>query len=179
MKHTLTLEPQESLANWSASWKRYDLWCAIWSTRPRGQGLRFASALLKPLCQSLIIRQLVIRHFKDGGDRHSAFQNCYIEILSVKQLMYVMITYLLHYINCFLKARFLQCGFWPRNSQILIWILVWIFGWIFFLLFFSKEKGQKKIHPKIPRKIHRDIRSENSPRISAEAFSWCFQIRFK
>ena len=27
----------------------------------------------------------------------------------------------------FSRPRFLQCGFWPRKSQILIWILLWIF----------------------------------------------------
>ena len=49
----------------------------------------------------------------------------------------------------FLKARSLQCGFWQRNSQILIWILPWIFGWIFSSCS-SQGKGPEKIHPKNP-----------------------------
>ena len=56
----------------------------------------------------------------------------------------------------FLKARSLQCGYWPQNSQILILILPWISGG-FFLLLFPRQKAQK-IHKKIPRKIQDFVR---------------------
>ena len=74
-----------------------------------------------------------------------------------------------------LKARSLQCGFWPRNFQILICILLWIFRWEFINLFppvFSKENGQKKKSTrKAPAKFTQEFVRQNSPRISAEAFS--------
>ena len=47
------------------------------------------------------------------------------------------------------KAGSLQCGFWPRNSQIPIWILLWIFGWSLSSCFFQ-GKGFEKIYQKIP-----------------------------
>ena len=68
------------------------------------------------------------------------------------------------------KARSLQRGFWPRNSQLLIWILLWIFG-IFAACFFQ-GKGPEKIHQKSPAKFTQDFGQKNSPRISAEALSW-------
>ena len=60
------------------------------------------------------------------------------------------------------KAGSLQCGFWPRNSQILVWKLPWIFGWIFPPVFSSKEKGPKNPQ-KIHGKFHPGIRSEKFP----------------
>ena len=59
-------------------------------------------------------------------------------------------------------AKSLQCGFWPRSSQILIWILLWIFGWVFSSLFFQ-GKGHKKFHQNIPCKIHAESCSEKFP----------------
>ena len=56
----------------------------------------------------------------------------------------------------FIKARSLQCGFWPRNSQILIRILPWFFLVKFFLLFFVQGKRPEKSPPKNPL--------QNSPR---------------
>ena len=70
-----------------------------------------------------------------------------------------------------LKARFLQCGYWPRSSQILIWILPWIFGW-FCCSCFCQGKRPKQIHQKKTCKIHLGLCSENSPRISAQAFNF-------
>ena len=70
-----------------------------------------------------------------------------------------------------IKTGSLQCGFWPRNSPTLFFlILPWNFGWIFPPVFFPRKEA-RKIHQKIPRKIHPGLCSENSPRISAEAFS--------
>ena len=68
------------------------------------------------------------------------------------------------------QARFLQCGFWPRSSQIPISILLWILRWIFSSCF-SKEKGPKKSTKTSPVKFTRKLVRKNSPWISAEAFS--------
>ena len=73
------------------------------------------------------------------------------------------------------KAGSLQCGFWPRNSQIPIWILPWIFWWIFSSYFFQGRWPEKSTK-KSPAKFARDFVRENSPRISAEAFSWKISI---
>ena len=62
-----------------------------------------------------------------------------------------------------IKAGSLQCGFWPRSSQIPIWISPWIFWWMFSPLF-PRKKARTK--------ITQDFVRINSPRISAEAFSW-------
>ena len=48
----------------------------------------------------------------------------------------------------------------------------------FFSCFFPRQ-GPQKIHRKIPHKIHTAISSENSPRISAEAFSGRITRKFK
>ena len=47
----------------------------------------------------------------------------------------------------------------------------------FFLLLFSKEKGTKKSTKKSPAKFTRDFVRKNSPRISAEAFSWHLSVK--
>ena len=76
--------------------------------------------------------------------------------------------------NAFCQGQIIaamQCGIWPRNSQILISNLPWIFRWIFSSCFFSKEKGTKKSTKKSPAKFTREFVQINSPRISAEAFS--------
>ena len=68
------------------------------------------------------------------------------------------------------KAGSLQCGFWPRNPQILIWKLPWILGWIFSSCFFQGKRPEK-IHQKSTAKFTREFGRKNSPRISAEAVS--------
>ena len=60
-----------------------------------------------------------------------------------------------------LKARSLQCGFWLRSSQILMWILPWILGWVFSSLFLSKKEGPK--NPPPPKK--KISPAQNSPRV--------------
>ena len=60
------------------------------------------------------------------------------------------------------KGRSLQCGFWPRNSQTLIWILLRMFWWKFFLLFFLQRKKAPKIHKKSPAKFTRKFVQKNS-----------------
>ena len=72
-----------------------------------------------------------------------------------------------------IKAGSLQCGFWPRNSQILIWKLPWIFGWIFSSCSFQGNRPEKSTK-KSTAKLTRELVRKNSPRISAEAFSWEF-----
>ena len=73
-------------------------------------------------------------------------------------------------VDKFVKARSLQCGFWPRSSQILIWIMHWILQWILCDCFFEGKRPEQ-IYQKIPR----DFVRKNPPRISAETFSWKFE----
>ena len=70
----------------------------------------------------------------------------------------------------YFNGRPLQCGFWPRNSQILIGILLWIFGWIC-PSFFPRKKAQQTSTEKSPAKFTWEFVQKNSPRIPAEAFS--------
>ena len=54
----------------------------------------------------------------------------------------------------FVKARSLQCRFWPRSSQIPIWILPWLFGLIFLSsCFFVQGKGPEKSTKNSPAKF--------------------------
>ena len=66
------------------------------------------------------------------------------------------------------KARSLQCGFSARNSQVLFRILQWTFS----SCFPQGEKGPEKSARKSPAKFTQSFVRINSPRISAEAFSW-------
>ena len=71
------------------------------------------------------------------------------------------------------KARSVQCGFWPQSSQILIWILPWIFGGGFFPPVFPGKKALKKNPPENPpQNLAGTLFGKTSPWISAEAFSW-------
>ena len=55
------------------------------------------------------------------------------------------------------KARFLQCGWWPWSSQILILNLLWILGWIFSFVLFQRKSPQNP--PENPPQIHPEISS--------------------
>ena len=62
------------------------------------------------------------------------------------------------------KATTLQCEFWPRSFQILIWISPWIFGWwMLSSCFFLKVSGPKQFHQRSPRKIHPEIWLDKFP----------------
>ena len=77
--------------------------------------------------------------------------------------------YIYIYIYIYIKAGPLQCGFWPQNSQILMWKLPWTFGVDFSSWFFQGKRPEKSA--KIPpTKFIWDFVQKNSPRISAEAF---------
>ena len=76
--------------------------------------------------------------------------------------------------SLFFKARSLQCECWPRSSQILIEKLAMNFLGGCFPAVFSKEKGPNNCSKKSPAKFIRKFVQINSPRISAEAFSWLF-----
>ena len=75
------------------------------------------------------------------------------------------------------SLHFMVCA--PLTTPfVFFWIskcrMPWIFWWIFSSNF-SMEKGPKKSTKKSPAKFTRDFVRKNSPRISAEAFSWYFR----
>ena len=75
----------------------------------------------------------------------------------------------------FVKAGSLQCGFWPGNSQIPIWILPWMFWWIFCSYFFPRKKARKNPPKNAPQNSPGTLFGEKFPSdFSAEAFSWPF-----
>ena len=62
----------------------------------------------------------------------------------------------------YVKGRSLQCGFWPRNCQVLIWNLLWICGWIFLFLQGKRPKISSQNSPgnlfgKIPSNFCRSL----------------------
>ena len=68
------------------------------------------------------------------------------------------------------KARPLQCGFWPRTPKFWLKFGVGV-GWSFLPVFFPRKKPNK-FHQNIPCKLAWKLVRKNAPRTSAEALPW-------
>ena len=90
---------------------------------------------------------------------------------SLCSLTHNLLTLEIHWNTRTLNCQGQILAVWTLAAKLPNSDLNFAFGVDFVVLFFPREKA-RKAHQKFPAKFTRDFVRKNSPRISAEAFSW-------